>query len=77
MDKLPKPKASSGANAAATSVAVANAEEALAQLEKDPIIEFRKGSTQTQKETNINELNEIVMQSPEEAAKLITSYLKD
>ncbi len=77
LDKLPKPKISQATNSAATSVAVANAEEALAQLERDPIIEFRKGSSQTQKENNITELNDIVMQSPEEAAKLITSYLKD
>ena len=65
-------------NAQATSIAIANAEEALAQAaEKEPIIEFKKGYSQSQKETSINELNDIIMQSPEEAAKLITSYLKD
>ena len=73
--KMPSPH-SGGVN---TTISVVPGEDAIAQMtdNKDPIIEFRKNYTQSQKEASINELNDIVMQSPEEAAKLITSYLKD
>ena len=77
LDRFAKVKMPTGTVQSGTSVAIANAEEALAQIDKEPVIEFRKGYSQSQKETNITELNDIVMQSPEEAAKLITSYLKD
>ena len=77
LDRFAKIKMPTGTISHTTSVAVANAEEALAQIDKEPVIEFRKGYSQSQKESNITELNDIVMQSPEEAAKLITSYLKD
>lgn len=77
LNRFAKIKMPTGDGQNGTSVAIANAEEALAQLEKEPVIEFRKGHTQAKKETSITELNDIIMQSPEEAAKLITSYLKD
>lgn len=68
---------SNAANNAANN-ALSKAEDALVQLENDPVVEkLRKGSIQNQKETSITEINDIIMQSPEEAAKLITSYLKD
>ena len=71
-----RPRIDSASNS--TSIALANAEEALAQIEKDPIANLKKKAyTQTEKETVISELNDVIMQSPEDAAKLITSYLKD
>ena len=42
-----------------------------------PRIESSKKEIKSQKEQSINELNEAVMASPEEAAKLITSFIKD
>ena len=42
-----------------------------------PKIELSKKEVKTQKEQNINELNEAVMAAPEEAAKLLTSFIKD
>lgn len=77
---IPQKKSTMFGNAAnnAANQALANAEEALAKIEKDPVLEkFKKGTLQNQKESSIAEINDIIMQSPEEAAKLITSYLKD
>ena len=49
-----------------------------AEPEEDlPKIEFNKKEIKSQKEQNINELNEAVMASPEDAAKLITSFIRD
>ena len=42
-----------------------------------PKLEFTKKEVKSQKDQNINELNEAVMASPEEAAKLITSFIRD
>ena len=42
-----------------------------------PKIELNKKEIKSQKEQNINELNEAVMASPEEAAKLITSFIRN
>ena len=42
-----------------------------------PKIDNNKREIKSQKEQSINELNEAVMASPEEAAKLITSFIKD
>ena len=42
-----------------------------------PKIEFNKKEIKSQKEQNINELNEAVMASPEDAAKLLTSFIRD
>ncbi len=78
LDKFAKVKVPTGNPASNTVVNVAPNDDAMVQLaDREPIIEFRKNFTQSQKESNITELNDIVMQSPEEAAKLITSYLKE
>ena len=42
-----------------------------------PKIEINRKEIQSQKDQSINELNDAVMASPEEAAKLITSYIRD
>ena len=47
------------------------------QEESAPRIEFSRKDVQSQKEQSINELNDAVMASPEEAAKLLTSFIKD
>ena len=47
------------------------------QADDIPKIEFNKKEIKSQKEQSINELNDAVMASPEEAAKLITSFIKD
>lgn len=78
LDKFAKVKMPTGNPTSNTVVNITPNEEAMVQLaDREPIIEFRKNYTQSQKESNITELNDIVMQSPEEAAKLITSYLKE
>ena len=52
-------------------------EENEEQEENLPKIELNKKEIKSQKEQSINELNEAVMASPEDAAKLITSFIKD
>ena len=47
------------------------------QEEELPRIELSKKEIKSQKEQSINELNEAVMASPEDAAKLLTSFIKD
>ena len=42
-----------------------------------PRVEFNKKEIQSQKDQNITELNEAIMASPEDAAKLITSYIRE
>ena len=49
----------------------------LEQEEELPRIELSKKEIKSQKEQSINELNEAVMASPEDAAKLLTSFIKD
>ena len=49
-----------------------------AEAEEDmPKIELNKNEIWSQKEQSINEINEAVMASPEDAAKLLTSFIKD
>ena len=45
--------------------------------ETTPKIEFNKKEIQSQKEQTINELNEAVMAAPEDAAKLLTSFIRE
>lgn len=45
--------------------------------EMTPRIEFNKKEIQSQKEQTINELNEAVMAAPEDAAKLLTSFIRE
>ena len=45
--------------------------------ESMPKIEMNRKEVKSQKEQSINELNEAVMASPEDAAKLITSFIRD
>ena len=45
--------------------------------EDAPRIELDKKEIRSQKDQSINELNEAVMSAPEEAAKLLVSYIKD
>lgn len=47
------------------------------QEEELPKIEINKKEIKSQKDQNINELNEAVMASPEDAAKLLTSFIRD
>ena len=42
-----------------------------------PKIELNKKEIRSQKDQNINELNEAVMAAPEEAAKLLVSFIKE
>ena len=42
-----------------------------------PRIEFNKKELQSQKDQSITELNEAILSSPEEAAKLLTSYIRE
>ncbi len=42
-----------------------------------PKIQFNQREIQSQKEQNINELNEAIMSAPEDAAKLLTSYIRE
>ncbi len=45
--------------------------------EVSPRIEFNKKEIASQKEQNITEINEAIMSSPEDAAKLLTSYIRE
>ena len=42
-----------------------------------PKIQFNQKEIQSQKEQNINELNEAIMSAPEDAAKLLTSFIRE
>lgn len=42
-----------------------------------PRLEFNKREMQSQKEQNITELNEAIMSAPQDAAKLLTSYIRE
>ena len=42
-----------------------------------PRIEFNKKELQSQKDQNITELNEAIMAAPDEAAKLLTSFIRE
>jgi flagellar M-ring protein FliF len=53
------------------------AQEEAEQEEDTPRIELDKKELRSQKDQSINELNEAVMAAPEEAAKLLVSYIKD
>lgn len=55
--------------------AAAEEEEAIEYT--SPKIEFNRKEITSQKEQNITEINEAVMSSPEDAAKLLTSYIKE
>lgn len=46
-------------------------------VEASPKIEFNKREIQSQKEQTITEINEAVLAAPEDAAKLLTSYIKE
>ena len=57
---------------------IAEKNEDESEQEEDlPKIEISKKEIRSQKDQNINELNEAVMASPEDAAKLLTSFIKD
>lgn len=51
--------------------------EEVEQEEDSPKIELTQKEVRSQKDQYINELNEAVMAAPEEAAKLLTSFIKD
>ena len=42
-----------------------------------PKIEFNKKELQSQKDQSITELNEAIMSAPEDAAKLLTSFIRE
>jgi hypothetical protein len=42
-----------------------------------PRVEFNKREIQSQKEQTITEINEAVLAAPEDAAKLLTSYIRE
>ena len=46
-------------------------------IENTPRIEFNKKEIQSQKEQSITELNEAIMAAPEDAAKLLTSFIRE
>ena len=52
-------------------------QEEFEQEEDAPSITLDKKEIRSQKDQSINELNEAVMTAPEEAAKLLVSYIKD
>ena len=58
---------------------VANTEKVdeIEQEESMTRMELSKKEVKSQKEQSINELNEAVLASPEDAAKLLTSFIKD
>ena len=52
-------------------------QDEIEQEEDTPSITLDKKEIRSQKDQSINELNEAVMTAPEEAAKLLVSYIKD
>ena len=50
-------------------------EEEIAEVA--PKIEFNKREIQSQKDQSITELNEAIMAAPEDAAKLLTSFIRE
>ena len=72
VSKIPKIKIEKHAPEEATPKQVEEAEE-----EITPRVQFNLKEMQSQKEQNINELNEAILSAPEEAAKLLTSYIRE
>ena len=56
-------------------IAKAIEEEEIAEIA--PKIELNKREVQSQKEQSISEINEAIMTAPEEAAKLLSSYIRE
>ena len=57
--------------------AIARAVEEEEAPEAAPALQFTRTNTQTQREQSINELNEAIMSAPEDAAKLLTSFIRE
>ena len=56
---------------------IARAVEEEEAPETAPALQFTRTNTQTQREQSINELNEAIMSAPEDAAKLLTSFIRE
>lgn len=56
---------------------ISNRVEDIDRDEDSPRIELNQKEIRSQKDQSINELNEAVMAAPEEAAKLLTSFIRD
>ena len=74
VSKLPSAKATEKRMIEEPIQKVAEEEES---MEFAPRIEFNKREIQSQKDQTIHELNETIMASPEDAAKLITSFIRE
>ena len=76
ISKLPSAPSRSERKAIEENIIKASTEEE-EPAEISPRVEFNKKELQSQKDQNITELNEAIMASPEDAAKLITSYIRE
>lgn len=74
VSKMPAPKRVEKKALEDNSPKVIEEEEA---TENIPRIEFNKKEIQSQKEQSITELNEAIMAAPEDAAKLLTSFIRE
>jgi flagellar M-ring protein FliF len=74
LQKLPTPKPAERKMIEDTSLKISEEEET---QESSPKIEFNKREIQSQKDQNIMEINEAIMAAPEDAAKLLTSYIRE
>jgi flagellar M-ring protein FliF len=74
LSKLPTPKAAEKKYIEDTAAKLSEEEET---QEVAPKIEFNRKEIKSQKDQNITELNEAIMAAPEDAAKLLTSYIRE
>lgn len=74
VSKIPTPKKTERKNIEDIMPKVVEEEEI---AEVAPRIEFNKKEIQSQKDQNITELNEAIMSAPEDAAKLLTSFIRE
>ena len=74
VSKLPTPKKTERKVIEEPPARVVEEEEAPEMVTK---VEFNKKELASQKEQTINELNEAVMAAPEDAAKLLTSFIRE
>jgi flagellar biosynthesis/type III secretory pathway M-ring protein FliF/YscJ len=74
LSKLPTPKTAEKKYIEDTAAKLSEEEET---QEVTPKIEFNRKEIQSQKDQNITELNEAIMAAPEDAAKLLTSFIRE
>lgn len=77
VSKIPTPRLLAPSEKKVQEDVVQRAVEEEEAPEVAPSLQLTRTTTQTQREQSINELNEAIMSAPEDAAKLLTSFIRE